>query len=446
MRFFAYATPLLLAGCLPSFPSTGAASDSGLPDVALPAGDASIDANGSPVDASAGRDASADSTAPPGTADAVAPESGANGGVAKDAANDSAPALIEASALDATNVYDAFVEGAPSDGATCDGGDLFCSGTCVDTLSDPNNCAACGHSCASSLGGACINGVCQPFRLSNSGGTQLFIDSANVYPYYTNSFGTFLTSIARADGTVGNSFDYFASFVVAQDAANFYLYETEGTSGTQICQIDKTTMRAVDTCIYPQGNASVAIGVAGTTLWWIDSAHTLWGGTTVGATPTSLDTSAGAVLAADRSGVVWGEQSGVLSVSNSATSTATGTVTHPSGPFTSDPKMVILDATNIYWYNAADGSLYRTARDGTGYAKLTLLANAPGQLAVDSLYVYWTDSAVGVISRIAISGQGSPSQVGTQANVSGVAVDSSAIYWSSYDATGNAGVTYELPK
>ncbi len=449
MRFFAYATPLLLAGCLPSFPLNGAANDSGLPDADLSVGDATIDANDdrSPVDSGLRLDGSADAAPPFGTADALASESGANTGVGMDAsANDSATALIEAGVLDATSAHDALPEAAPPDGAPCDGGNVLCSGTCVDTSSDPNNCGRCGHSCSSSLGGACLSGTCQPFRLSNTGGTELFIDSSNVYPYYTNSFGTFLTSVARADGTVGNSFTYFASFVVAQDATNFYLYETEGTSGTQICQIDKTTMRAVSTCIYPQGNASVAIGVAGTTLWWVDSAHTLWGGTTAGGTPTSLDTSAGVVLAADSTGLVWGEQSGALSVSSSATSMTVGTVDHPSGPFSSDPMMLILDATYVYWYNVADGSLYRTARDGTGYAKLAALANAPGQLAVDSLYVYWTDSVAGVIWRISISGQGSPVQVGSEANVSGVAVDSSAIYWSSYDPTGNAGVIYELPK
>jgi hypothetical protein len=409
--------------------------------------DASVgaEAGQSTVDSSTGADGNPDGSSPFHTLDATEPDT-AEGGAIEAAVSDASDATTETGTRDAASAEDALPEAARPDGAVCDGGGVVCSGTCVDTNTNPNNCGACGHSCSPSLGGTCVNGGCTPFQLSNSGGSELFVDPTNVYPYYTNSFGTFLTIVARADGTVGNSFSYFATFVVAQDASNFYLYETEGTSGTQICQIDKTTMKVVNTCIYPQGNASVAIGVAGTTLWWVDSAHTLWGGTTAGGTPNSLDTGAGLVLAADTAGLVWDEQGGALSLSSSATSVAAGTVVHPSGPFSSNPTMLVSDSTYAYWYNSADASLYRTARDNSGYIKLSTLQNAPSQLAVDPLYVYWTDSTAGIIWRVAISGHASAVQVGTQANVSGVAVDSRAIYWSTYDSTNSSGAIYELPQ
>jgi hypothetical protein len=45
-----------------------------------------------------------------------------------------------------------------SHACTCQVGGITCGSTCVDTRSDPENCGACGHACATLAG--CTNGVC----------------------------------------------------------------------------------------------------------------------------------------------------------------------------------------------------------------------------------------------------------------------------------------------
>src|SRR5579871_4185029 len=47
--------------------------------------------------------------------------------------------------------------GADAHVVLCDGGATACGGACVDLQRDPQNCGACGHSCANAL---CCSGVC----------------------------------------------------------------------------------------------------------------------------------------------------------------------------------------------------------------------------------------------------------------------------------------------
>jgi hypothetical protein len=94
---------------------------------------------------------------------------------------------------------------------------------------------------------------------------------------------------------------------------------------------------------------------------------------------------AGAVLAADATGLVWSEASGTL-LAAPVNNVANQTVLNFAG-IASRPPALVIDATYAYWYNAADLSLYRTARDNSGYLKLASLSGPPGQLAVDSTYV-----------------------------------------------------------
>jgi hypothetical protein len=64
--------------------------------------------------------------------------------------------------------------GAPSllDGSPADG--------CGDTQSNPHDCGACGHDCE---GGACVNGVCQPFLLTSDEAfpKSLAVDDTRLY-------------------------------------------------------------------------------------------------------------------------------------------------------------------------------------------------------------------------------------------------------------------------
>ena len=76
------------------------------------------------------------------------------------------------------------------DGQACAGGDCVCEepGTffctqaagCVDLLTDPANCGTCAHDC---LGGACLNGNCQPIEVASAQSYPfgLALDSNDLY-------------------------------------------------------------------------------------------------------------------------------------------------------------------------------------------------------------------------------------------------------------------------
>jgi hypothetical protein len=251
--------------------------------------------------------------------------------------------------------------------------------------------------------------------------------------------------VSRSDGILGKSYSYDGAMGVAQDTSNFYIYETDfGFMGSHICIVSKNTY-TVSSCPYNDTASVIGIAVSGSTLWWIDMANVLGDGTTGGATATEPDMGAGAVLAADATGLVWSEASGTL-LAAPVNNVANQTVLNFAG-IASRPQALVIDATYAYWYNAADLSLYRTARDNSGYLKLASLSGPPGQLAVDSTYVYWTDPSAGKVWRVAIDAKSTGSTIATaQPNVSGIAVDGVAIFWSSFNATSGSGQLFELAK
>jgi hypothetical protein len=88
---------------------------------------------------------------------------GATGGAPSERDGGAAGAPLEDGAADAPIPLD----GSPTDG-------------CGDTQSSPHDCGACGHDCE---GGACVNGVCQPFLLTNdeSFPKSLAVDDTTLY-------------------------------------------------------------------------------------------------------------------------------------------------------------------------------------------------------------------------------------------------------------------------
>jgi hypothetical protein len=68
---------------------------------------------------------------------------------------------------------------APPDSITCSGaGQMACNGVCIDTLTDNNNCGACGESCGS---GTCQNGTCCPTGQTNCGGTCVDLTASDLH-------------------------------------------------------------------------------------------------------------------------------------------------------------------------------------------------------------------------------------------------------------------------
>lgn len=92
---------------------------------------------------------------------------------------------------------------ATCDGTKCDYTCVYssCSGTCVDTTSDPKNCGYCGHDC---LGGFCVASACQPVVVATKQQwpVAITVDATNVY--WTNGqSGAPLGSVVKADLSSG---------------------------------------------------------------------------------------------------------------------------------------------------------------------------------------------------------------------------------------------------
>jgi hypothetical protein len=101
--------------------------------------DAGADARGEAAADGAADVAASDGPTSDSPADGLGPETGA----------------LDAGGLDVTDGASS-AEGGGADAADGDSG-------CGDVGSDPSNCGTCGHSC---FGGACTNGLCQPFLLA----------------------------------------------------------------------------------------------------------------------------------------------------------------------------------------------------------------------------------------------------------------------------------------
>jgi hypothetical protein len=135
---------------------------------------------------------------------ASSPSADPGDAVPEDAGNDAA---IVTPTPDAAPVADARADASrdasdaqtpPADsGPTCnDKGQRMCAGACVDTLTDPHDCGACGHDCG---GLTCTNGSCDPIALSNAFVAWGGIAQDDSTIYFTGADGT-LKSVPKSGG------------------------------------------------------------------------------------------------------------------------------------------------------------------------------------------------------------------------------------------------------
>jgi hypothetical protein len=119
-----------------------------------------------------------------------------------------------------------------------------------------------------------------------------------------------------------------------------------------------------------------------------------------------------------------------------------GTGTHPGvvAKNRSRPRMLKLDAANVYWLDygvaAADGILARCPLSGCGAAgpiPLQTTLQTPYGLAVSTSAVFFTVSGAGAVLSVPIAGGVATGLSNGQDGPSGIAVDSSLAFWASVD-------------
>lgn len=92
-------------------------------------------------------------------------------------------------------------DGAPSDSSTQSdggGGDAASDATCSDTMTNPNHCGVCGHSC---LGGTCTGGRCDPAIAVSGQDGPIGITNDGVDLYWSLQGGT-VRAMPLAGGAV----------------------------------------------------------------------------------------------------------------------------------------------------------------------------------------------------------------------------------------------------
>jgi sugar lactone lactonase YvrE len=266
-------------------------------------------------------------------------------------------------------------------------------GSCGDTSGDQHNCGSCGHDC---LGGACVNGLCQPVVLDTHG--------------YPNG--------------------------IAVDAHE--LYWTDLLTGVMRISLPMGTPTMVAMADTPQAVA-------------LDSGHVYWtatntlsraplmGGAAAPLSSAGLKSGTWA-LATDGSNVYWADQgSGTLQSMPVGGGTSTvldmGLIA-PDGVVVDDTYVYYADGTN----KQIQGSLLKVPKAGGARVTLATGQEGPRALALDTDNIYWTDSALyspaatGVIMKMPKAGGMPTILTSGQGNPLGIAVAGNDVYWVNSDA------------
>jgi hypothetical protein len=316
----------------------------------------------------------------------------------------------------------------------------LCPGTCVtDLKTSAQSCGRCGHDCE---GGACKNGVCQPFTLvTMTGLAGLAADAAHVYftaaPEKVTNSGVYAVPVAG--GKV-------VTLVTGQDNAGAVV-------------VDSSHVYWTNAGMYAVGNGSVVRarldGSEVTTLATsqkvptdlvLGTSEVYWtnhGGGSLG--HTASDGSGGAraqligttgtpaqlVLVSNR--IYWTDDAnnciGFVSLATLSPTQLICSQTFPSG--------IVAAGSVLYWTDRGLGDAGSVVSYATGVdsgASLTLASGgSPQYLAVDPQNVYWTAGAGNVLEQ-ALDG-GARVTLASEQIVPGAIVawppgaDAKALYW-----------------
>jgi hypothetical protein len=297
--------------------------------------------------------------------------------------------------------------------STCNPPLVDCSGSCVDTSTDPFNCGSCGYGpCAPGADldyGQCIKGQCTASYVCAPGALS---DPTTGTCYET----TWDTRNCGSTGNVCPSTNSWAECDKGQCATVCPDGYTDCGGGD--CEYLPTSKASCGVCGVPCAGTAECINgqcLNDSTITLVSGLHQ----------PEDL-----AVDGTDLFFTTLGD--------NFVYKTTT-----TGGPLTvvasnqNGPMRIALDADNVYWTSTGGNAIIKAPRSGTG--KPSLVANttsAPGALAVSNGHVYWIDGAQ--ISYVPTTG-GTPAAIAGSAGQvdsnSGLVVANGSIYAQTFDAS-----------
>jgi hypothetical protein len=158
-------------------------------------------------------------------------------------------------------------------------------------------------------------------------------------------------------------------------------------------------------------------------------------------------------LAADATSIYWTTGGYEGSLAKAPLAPASGAVTTlASGLF--NPEQLVVDATSIYWAEAADdqgdrGNVMRMPTSGGTPVTLFGGLTNPVALARDGAFVYWTNrsaSPLGKVGRTAVDGSSTTVIAASQEYPSGLAVGPQNLYWSVWNDFDDHGAILRAAK
>jgi hypothetical protein len=320
------------------------------------------------------------------------------------------------------------------------------------------------------LGGACVNGVCQPVMLAQNQGGPVFLAGWGPRVYWANFVGNSVMSADKVDASTtllvasGNGADQ--PFGIDTDDAGVY-FANYGNSGTIMrCPLDGCPTPYI---MYDGGALNSDLHVVNSFVYFLQSDFNeldrmpAAGGavTPIGTTDTAGFDDLFSRIATDGNTIFWSEvDNDIIRRKPVGGGSATTLFTLPG---LSAPCAILLDGAILFFATLGTDNATGTINYGNANGSGTVQTLADSQhypfgLAVDATYVYWTTegdfdsknnlTAPGGVFRCAKTGcGGAPEQLASGVHDGrGIVVDDTAIYFVSYETGTGDGKIWRLAK
>jgi hypothetical protein len=296
-------------------------------------------------------------------------------------------------------------------------------GGCGDTMTDPENCGACGRSC---LGASCSFGLCESKLIASGTATSLAVSSQAVVWGTANG-----ARAAALDGSLPHAVALGVTGAVPAVAGN--ADSTAFVVGTSVLVFDAA---ASTMTINQLATSPVALAA--------DTGHVYWADGNGHAGLYQLDTTSRAVvevaypspppvaLTVGDGLVCWTAFTSIADgalrcVPSTATGTGAGTALKQD---LRDPCAVAVAAGEAFWAECPEGQDATVSevsdQDGSGFMGLSSMAAAA--VATDGVYAYWADHDV--FRRIEIASGTIESRGVAPSQVNHLVAGSDRLYWS----------------